>query len=521
VTGPGPEPPLDPAAASLRRGLRAAGALLVLLHGAWALLSWPLVGHLPFGRFQVLEARMLEGWVEALPGLPAGARAALVALTAGGGPLADPALRLAVGATILGGMVAASLAVLALLARARGASHPAVPRTLFRGALAFGAVGLLALPACTQDPWLGIGWGRMVAAGVNPYYEAMGPAFVAGLPIDETTLPFTYGPLWALGLGGVGLLGAGRAALELAVLKAVLGGAWLAALVAVRRLAMPRGPRAEAMAIALFGWLPLSVHYGVAELHNDVAMAALLAWALVLAREGRATAPVALFASAMVKYATAPVLLLDAWRGLREGAGRRGAWRRGALAGLAVALLLFALFARDFEVFAGTRRMSFGILSPAKALRLALAPLPGPGISRELAAGLVLAAVAAAFAGPGLRFLRRPSAEALPLLAFGVLAAVALAALGHTWPWFLVWPLAAGAVLWPAWQLRALAGLLVVAPLFDLFWLQGGGWGAGDPWTLGLFGLAALATPPVAWLLRPSPSVRDELLRSASREEGA
>lgn len=507
---PPPRPPAAESSRSPARRLcarvRLAGGVLALLHGAWALLSWAMVARVPFGREAAPEGAMLRRAAEALPGLPPAARAALGDALARAGPFADEGLRLAVAGALLGAMALVAAWLVGRVARAPGAEDPRVARTLFRGALALGAVSLLAIPACTLDVWLNIGWGRMVAAGLNPYYAPLAGPVTEGLPVVPGPLRFTYGPLWACLLGGLAWLAGGRLWLEVVLLKALLAAAWVACLALARRIAAPRGGRAEAMALALLGWLPLSAHYSLAEMHNDVAMVAPLLLALALARSGAARAPLALAASALVKYVTAPLLLLDAWRALRApGTTRaaRRAWAAGMAAALVLAVALFVPFARDLHFFASTRRMTFGILSPGKALRLLVGPLPGPGLSRTAADLLVLGALAALFAAPALRFLRRPTAEGQILLSFGALSAVALAGVGHTWPWFLLWPLATGALVWPAWPLRLLVGLLVVAPLFDLFWLQEAGWSAGDRWTLGLFALAAAATPVAAWWMAP------------------
>ena len=85
-------------------------------------------------------------------------------------------------------------------------AHPAIrPRSatttsslVLKWALAFAFVSCFAYPIFTQDFWLSVVWGDMVASGINPYYEKFTPEMLGGLPLDHFPMTMSYGPLWAL-----------------------------------------------------------------------------------------------------------------------------------------------------------------------------------------------------------------------------------------------------------------------------------------------------------------------------------
>ena len=86
----------------------------------------------------------------------------------------------------------------------------------------------------------------------------------------------------------------------------------------VDRLAAEFSPGRRSLALAIAGWLPLGVLQTVAEGHNDVflVMPVLLWLALLIGRN--ASSPLALGASVLSKYATAPLFLADAIHALRQ-----------------------------------------------------------------------------------------------------------------------------------------------------------------------------------------------------------
>src|SRR5207253_5037793 len=59
---------------------------------------------------------------------------------------------------------------------------PGLPKLLLQWSYGFAAVCALAFPVFTQDLWLSAAWGRMIAAGMNPFHTLFTPESLAGLP---------------------------------------------------------------------------------------------------------------------------------------------------------------------------------------------------------------------------------------------------------------------------------------------------------------------------------------------------
>ncbi len=436
-------------------------------------------------------------------GLDATTCPGLAAWAQGESPFAVEAVRLAVWALLM--LVATGAAAVALRAVARASERQLAEiggsRWLRRTALVFGALALLAYPTFTQDPWMSVAWGRMWAAGVSPYHHGFTEAALAGLPMAPFDLTLTYGPLWAWISSAVGWAGGESPWLAILALKLVLFGCWAASLGLVEQATAGQGRR-QAVAVVLFGWLPLSAHFSLAEAHNDIAMVvALLAW-LALAARRCSWASVALVASVLIKYVTLPLLALEAWRSWRQP--RRHGRRRalGALAGACVTAALVTLpFLREGSILGATGAMRFRVLSPGKALFHLTERIPGPVLGPAAADRLVALALVALLLPLGLRFLRETTVERMLPVVFVAMLAAALVGTGHTWPWYLLWPLAVGCLGWDSPLFRASLSLFLVAPFFDLFWLQQGAWQAGDPWGLALWAAVVAGAWPCARLL--------------------
>ena len=72
--------------------------------------------------------------------------------------------------------------------------------------------------------WLSAVWGRMISAGVNPYYQLFTPDTLPGLPLDHFPMVMSYGPLWGI-VSAIVMLVAGNSILATGILfKAVLAG---------------------------------------------------------------------------------------------------------------------------------------------------------------------------------------------------------------------------------------------------------------------------------------------------------
>ncbi len=484
--------------------LRAAFACLILVYAAWIPLSFAMAPNAPFGAHQEREVAFLGRGIDALPLLSEEIRTRAHAIANGEGPFADAFLRQATWAALMVLASAAALFALGWLARApEAALTRELRRKLLRAGLAFGGLAFFAYPAFTQDPWMGVAWGRMWADGLSPYHHDFSDASLEGLPLAAFDLRMVYGPLWAWITAGLASLSGRSAWGALVLLKTLQLACWAGCLVLISRITAP-APRRHAVALVLFGWLPFSVHFAVAEAHNDVIMVVGLVGWLALLHAGRATSGLALLASALVKYVTAPLLALEVWHRLR-GTPRRGGRALGLLgAGLLAGLLLATPFLLEGPLFEDTAKMQFRTLSPAKALYSAWGRwMPGPDLPIDGADALVAVAFVVLLVPVGLRFLARASLDRLVPLAFLALCVASLLALRHTWPWWLLWPFAVGCLIWDSRLFLGFLPIFVVAPFFDLFWLQDQGWAGADRYGLWLYLAAATGVAPCGWLLAP------------------
>ncbi len=145
----------------------------------------------------------------------------------------------------LGLATLACILLVLLLARPSALADEALLRLIFNWSLAFAAVCLLAFPVFTQDMWLSAVWGRMISAGINPYYQLFTPDTVPGLPLDHFPMVMSYGPLWGV-ISAIVMLVAGNSVLAAGILfKAVLAAAWIGSLALIERItADPAGARA-------------------------------------------------------------------------------------------------------------------------------------------------------------------------------------------------------------------------------------------------------------------------------------
>ena len=206
---------------------------------------------------------------------------------------------------------AAAVALLFLLSQQSTTLAETTANLVLKWAVAFAAVSSIAYPIFTQDFWLSIVWGDMIASGINPYYEKFTPEMLNGLPLDHFPMTMSYGPLWALVSGAVVAVGGGSVLATAVLFKAALGAAWCATLWLVDRIMRHTAPGTRALSLAVAGWIPLGVWQTVGEGHNDIAMALpALLWLLLLL-QNKWSAPLALAASAVCKYTMAPLLLVD------------------------------------------------------------------------------------------------------------------------------------------------------------------------------------------------------------------
>ena len=378
---------------------------------------------------------------------------------------------LSVVVTYWAGLGVATAAVLLLILALRSRPQSAgsdLPRVLLRWSYAFAGVCALAFPVFTQDLWLSAAWGRMIAAGINPFYTLFTPESLAALPLDHFPMPMSYGPLWGLLSAGIMLIAGGNAVLAGILFKTAIGVAWIGALRLVYWLTEHQALHQRCMAILVFGWMPAGVSQTLAEGHNDISMVVFaLLWLSWLIR-GDGRAPIALAASVLCKYVTAPLFIVDAlWALRRERAG----WRRYALRMIIPGLLVLAtmaLFYRSPEFFDGVRLVStWYFLQPRDAVQAIEAVLGAPLWPMEIAATAAFPLYAAYVAWSTWQ---EPTTERILQLALAVMCAVLFAAVSHLWAWYLVWTLAL-AVLVPGWWLARFAiGVSLLSPFTLGFW---------------------------------------------------
>jgi alpha-1,6-mannosyltransferase len=368
----------------------------------------------------------------------------------------------------LGLATLACLLLVLLLARRSVLPDEGLLRLIFNWSLAFAAACLPAFPVFTQDMWLSAAWGRMISAGINPYYQLFTPDTLTGLPLDHFPMVMSYGPLWGIA-SAIVMAMAGSSVLVAGILfKALLAGAWLGALVLIERITRTRPTRDRCLAVCVFGWTPASVSQSVAEGHNDIALVALaLLWMLLLLRAHWA-APVALVASALCKYVTAPLLLIDAINALRR---ERASWQsflaRQVAPGL-LGLATLAIFYRSMAFFDGLRVVGeWHFLRPSDAL-MGIQHLTGlPVLLLSIAAMLFFVMHAAYWLAISFW---SPTMTSLQKATIATMAAVLFSAVSHVWPWYAIWVLGPAAVIPGWWLSRFVFGAALVTPFTLAAW---------------------------------------------------
>jgi alpha-1,6-mannosyltransferase len=392
-------------------------------------------------------------------------------------------------------LVIASVAAIALIFLL-GQQSTSVSETsaslVLKWAIAFAVVSSVAYPIFTQDFWLSVMWGDMIASGINPYYEKFTPEMLEALPLDHFPMTMSYGPLWALISGGLVAI-AGSSVIAMAMLfKAALAAAWCASLWLIDRIMRITSPGTRALSLAVAGWVPLGVWQTVGEGHNDIAMALpALLWMLLLLRN-KSSAPLALAASAMCKYTMAPLLLVDFLHSFRM---RRMLPRQYAVRLILPALFTLAVLAafyRSPQFFDGVRLISsWHFLQPADAfaaINTALGGWVGP------LAVLVTAVFPAIAVYQCVLFWKRPDTEQLLRCAAAVMAAVSFSAINHLWPWYLIWTLPLVALVPSWWLSRFILGLAIFAPFTVIVWWVPEAEEYKDLAALALYGCATLWT---------------------------
>lgn len=397
------------------------------------------------------------------------------------------------------------LALLTLLARHRQAIDTDTPRHLFRWAAAFAAISTLACPVLVRDFWYPLAWGRMVAAGINPYYSDIVPELIRDLPLEvsDVHVRMMYGPLWALVYGIVMWFADGHALLGAMVFKVLLAGAWIGSLRLIWALLRRQPLWHQCVGIAIFGWLPVGVIQGVADGHNDVFMVFfVLLWLYGLQRGRAVGASLSLAASVLTKYVTAPLFLLDLLHLLYSRRRRLLEYLPQGVAALALLAAILGIFYRSPEFFAylpNTSRWHF--FTPREAvLTLEMSVGWKVPFSTEVVRSLFLLVVLYSIA----RYRQHPEPEEFRQAVLAVMSAMLFSVSSHLWPWYVLWILGAAALV----SASALAlwglGVALVTPFLMLMWVvypDIGDWYVFDipALLLYVFALLWLALAPRRW----------------------
>ena len=222
------------------------------------------------------------------------------------------------------------------------------------------------------------------------------------------------------------------------------------------------------LAVAVIGWMPLGLLQTVAEGHNDIVMAALALLWLSLLMRGRWSAPVALVVSAMAKYVTAPLFIIDVIVTLRM---HRLTWRAILLRLIVPGLLgvaLLAAFFRSLQFFEGTRVISeWHFLQPRHILGAFEDFVPFSLFPVEIA---IAAAFAAVTAYCLVALYKDPTPEAAAKAALAIMSTISFAGVAHLWPWYLVWTIGLAALVPRWWLSRFVIGVALLAPFTLAFW---------------------------------------------------
>lgn len=410
----------------------------------------------------------------------------------------------------LGPILASTLIAVGLLLwlhRRREALPEALPRLLLVFAAAFAVVSAAGLPILADDFFVSISWGRMVRAGLNPYYAPMGAVFAIDTPIEDTLWPWrmSYGPLWAALAGAVTTLAGGGTAASAVLLKALVAGAWIGCLLLVRAILAGRSRWQQCAGLLLFGWLPLGPTQIVGDGRNDAFVALLvLGWIHARDRGRPLPAVIALAASVGIKYVTAPLFALDLLHHLRQTRAPLRSYARPAAAALATGLAIFAPFHAGHDVWgyaSASELLKIHMLSLREAVMtlevwsgVGLGPLPE-------VARLIFPAIALVLL---VRYAREPGQASFHVAALGVLAAVLFGLGGLVFPWYLPWLLAVAALEPGAWLSRFSFAMVLCAPAVlmpaNAFPASTGfvrGYVAALVWYLAALGGAALLRRPL------------------------
>jgi hypothetical protein len=311
----------------------------------------------------------------------------------------------------------------------------------------FCATMLAAYPATAVDVFGYVAHGRLEAFHqANPF--VVGPAAFPG----DTILPYLafprepsqYGALWVLLGTALASLAKANLLTDVLLYKLVGAAAHLLSAFLILKTA-PRLGATDCLArgcALVFLWNPLLLWEMVGNAHNDglMMLGVLLAVWLLMTNRDLLVLP-ALALAALVKVPVvilAPLFCVAVWQKNRATA-IEGFWLA-----LVLAVLVYRPFWEGLDTLTALRRTDLFTASLGSVLRLALEPGLGQATATTIARSISLAAFACVVVGS--LFYAVVRGARLELAYITMLAAALLAT---TWfqAWYLVWPIALGAVL--------------------------------------------------------------------------
>lgn len=356
----------------------------------------------------------------------------------------------------------------AALHRQMDAAESDISGILAKWAMAFGCAAIFAYPLFTQDFWLSSVWGRMSAGGVNPYYVSFSPAWIAKLPLDHFPLTMSYGPLWAALSTATEAIAGESMLVSFIIFKTLLAAAWFGALRLLVKMTADMPAMERSLAILIYGWLPLSVQETLAEGHNDIMMTAFALLGVFLLLRKSAAAPVALMASALCKYITAPLFLVDFVSCLRRDGLPLSRYALRLLPCCLTGLAVFALFYRSPAFFHALFLINdWPFLLPRDAI-MAVDRVAGGYLKPLADISIVIFPAIALYSL--YRLYIETDRTSLIKATLAVLCAVSLGAINHLWPWYLIWVIPFAALVPHWWLSRFVVGLALLAPFTAIIW---------------------------------------------------
>ena len=351
------------------------------------------------------------------------------------------------------------------LARNKEGIDLEIPRKLYIWASVFAVINIFAVPVLVPDFWYPLSWGKMIVAGINPYYTPLNAVeeLTKNLPLGGTGEKMMYGPLWAVLNGIVMWIVGDRVLLGIILFKVVLAVAWVGTLRLVWALLTDQPFWRQSLGIAIFGWLPISILQTVAEGHNDIIMVFFLfLWLYGIKTGGRLRSTLSLAASVLVKYVSFPLFILDM---LFARFSRKITFKQylpQAIAGGILLIAFLALFYRSPDFFAylpETSRWHFFTLREVVNAIEILFGIRLPYLAE--AARVIFVVVAGLFVG---KYVRNPNLEKFWEATLAVMCAVLFSVSAHIWPWYLLWVVSLSALVPGTSLARWIIGVALAMP---------------------------------------------------------